>query len=450
MSESYMERIRYVSAHKWLIFIVLTALLAGMGITGNWLYCGVLAAPFLLYLFFERPFLFPLGAYVFLLPFDSVLSITGNGAGSTLTKVLGMASAASLLANGLLRRRFTLPRGAALWWMLFILYGAVSILWAKNFEEAVDRMPTALSLLGLYLVAASFRVKKKEYDLLKWAIIAGGVLSALYSIYSYKTGVYDDPRLRASILIGGRYTDPNQFAFSILLPVALCLGTLLKTPSIRKKAFYGASLLIMIYGVVVTGSRGSLLATAVMIAFYLLSIKQKISFGIAAGAIAVIMFSFVPDFFIHRIGQAEATGGAGRLFIWEVGLHAVKKYWLFGVGLSNFYEAYMEFVNYGPAFRVGATAPHNIYLDAVVSLGTPGILLMLAAMGKHYQLLKARFTTPDMEKTALKAAFWGTLAASFFLDTIWRKSFWLLWMMMAMNRNLLPAPFFRRSYPDEE
>jgi hypothetical protein len=51
----------------------------------------------------------------------------------------------------------------------------------------------------------------------------------------------------------------------------------------------------------------------------------------------------------------------------------------------------------------------------------------------------ARSYGKDINAVILKAGFWSMLVSSFFLDTVWVKPFWLLWMMVTIYANMKKA-----------
>jgi len=409
----------------------------------EWLYAMVVVSPLLVYLCIKKPFVFPFGLYVFFLPFDAVLSVTGSAHGATLTKFMGILTILVLLLKGAFEKKLKPPDNASLWWMLFVMYGLFSILWAIQPELVFSRMRTVVGLLVFYLLAASYDIKKSEFETLKWCVLAGGFLAAILSIYSYASL---ETIGRTSIRFGERSARLNVFAFSLIIPISICVNNILKQNKILVKSLFGIVISAMLFSIVITGSRGGMLGVAVIFIVYIISIKQKITFGTVAIMIGLTLMPFVPDLFLERWGIAVETGGAGRLSIWNIGLFALKKYWLYGAGFSNFSNAYDEFFNSASFLYIKTSrAPHNIFLGIFVELGVIGFSLMVLAMIKNYQAIRSRFNHYSINKVTLRASFWGILACSFFLDTLIYKSFWLLWMMIIMHKNAVETEAYKQS-----
>src|SRR5207245_975881 len=96
-----------------------------------------------------------LGMFAVLVPFDQVL-VLGNS-GVTVTWVAGGFAATTLLIYGLVRGRFRSSTRTGLYWGLFVLWAATSVVWALDPATGLKRLPTVAALFAVYIVAASFR-----------------------------------------------------------------------------------------------------------------------------------------------------------------------------------------------------------------------------------------------------------------------------------------------------
>jgi O-antigen ligase len=399
----------------------------------NWLYLGIIFAPLLLYLSVMKPFIFPLGAYFFLIPFDQLLSIGSVGGGMTLTKVLGIVAIPMLFVKGSFEDRLQMPEVTVFWWVTLVFYGGISALWAIQPETAVERMPTAGGLLLLYLMVASYRIRRDELETLKWCILAGGILASVLTIYNLASL---GDATRATIEIGDRSALLNQLAFDLLLPVSLCIGMMVSGKRAMKKIMFGLILGLILFAVVITGSRGALVGLGAMAIVYVLSARRKLSVGTALLIVGIVVATFTPAFVLERLDESVSTGGAGRTTIWANGLRALSHYWLTGAGLNNFPEAYWEFGYFTPLSTRLNRASHNIYLGIFVELGIIGLLLLILGIRAHYKTIGLRRGDPSSIGVVLKAALWAMIVSSFFLDTLWYKSLWMLWMLIVMNNSL--------------
>ncbi len=395
------------------------------------------ALPLVAYLSIREPFIFPFGMYLFLIPFDSVLSVTGRAQGTTLTKLLGILTMMILLIKGSFENRFVQPDKTVLCWTFLGLYAASNYAWAIEPQLVLYRIPMALGLLTFYLIVSFYRASEKQWNTLKIVLLLGGFLASIFSIYSYFSGSFYMESQRATLMFGGRQTNPDDIGFSLLIPVSICLEILFADGKFDwKKIACILVLATMLFCAIVTGSRGAMLGIGVIFLVFLLSSGRKFAMGLFFIAISLPLVSLMLQFLTARWGDAYSSGGAGRLEIWSVGLRAIRAYWLTGAGTDNFPIAYTQFVNYGTGFEGFFRASHNIYLQFIVEQGLIGTAFLFWGLIRHYMLIRSKRDAGESDKKMLTGAFWAMLAAAFFGDFFWDKSFWVLWMMIIIFDNL--------------
>jgi O-antigen ligase len=376
-----------------------------------------------------------LGGFAFVVPFDSYSALGTASNGTSLTFVAGVVAAMILVGLGIVLHRLQFPPKPALWWLLFILWAAASSLWAYNQEAAIRRLPTIFSLYLFYLVAASFRVNEREFSAVVRLTIWGGCAAALVSAYEFYHGTLFGG-MRGSLILGDNVSDPNIFAAGLLLPFSLAVAEFIGARALLQKAFMLLACGMIALSLFLTMSRGALLAVAVMLLVYLRKLRMNWRVFVPAAVIAGALL-VVPNLLFQRVEQSELTGGAGRVYVWQTGLAALKDFAFTGAGLNNFSSIYDRYANNAERFVGLHRAPHNIYLETGVELGIVGFALFLLAvvsqlrMASRAQPLLKR-APANLRIVACHAAAWGMLTASFFLGMLWFKSFWLVWIMLAL------------------
>lgn len=396
---------------------------------GEWAYAlGLLA----LLLILRWPVPLTLGTYAFLIPFDNVSAIGAGTSGATLTRYVGAVVIFVLLCLGLVTRRLSIPPRSALWWSLFVFWGALTFGWALDQDAVLKQLPAALSLLLLYLIASSFRFTSKELSAVAFMVVLGGCAGALLASSVFFTGTTFHGTGRSSLMIGDRETDPNVFSASLLLPLSLAIGALIQ--SRRRLVRVGALLAIVILGLaqLLTMSRGGLLAVLTLLSVYVYRLKVNRRL-LVAGACLAFLIVLMPQSFFQRLSFADR--GAGRMDIWIAGLELLPHYGFVGAGLGNFAIAYSSVAGSAPVFHGLTRAPHSIYLGMTVELGIIGLAFLLFALRDQLREASRR---PVL---AYEAAAWGVLAAGFTLDVVFRKFFWLCWILLAaasrVSRNVI-------------
>ncbi len=373
-----------------------------------------------------------LGAFGLLVLFESG-AVTETGGGKTLGWFVGAAAACTLLVTALAGRRLQKPPKAAWWWTMLIVWSAFTVLWAVDSRIVTQRLPTAVALLLLFLAAASLRVEESEFQPVVAILILGGFLVAAYAVYQFYHGVgWTGFGLRASLVIDRVAVNPDIFATRLLLPLSLALGAFFMLRSRVLKLGVLGIMGVLLLAVLLTQSRAALLAVLVAAGVFVfrLGANRRI---LVVGAVLAIVLMFVPSQFFFRVHQAAATGGAGRLDIWRVGVELLKHFWILGAGLSNFPVAYSRYAGYAPIFRGYGRGAHNLYLQVAVELGLVGLVLMLQAVRSQLWWKSKSGVKPHMWLVACEAAGWSLLVSSTFADLMWEKTFWLTWIMLAIS-----------------
>jgi O-antigen ligase len=407
--------------------LVATACCLGWMIASEkWLF---VAASLGLMLLLVRPIESVLGLYAFLIPFESMTTITNSdGPTATLLRYVGLLAIFVTLGVGCLRERFTRPPQTAMFWSLFIVWGAASTLWAINPEMALHRIPTAVGLWLLYLVITSVRISTRELSWITLVTILGGCGASGYSAYLFHQS--GGAMGRVSLTEGSTQSDPNFFALTLLLPLSLACGEALASHAWLRKVLFLAATCVIALGVFLTMSRGMLAAAGVITVVFLLRLRLNWRLLIPV-AIAGAGLLFMPRLFFDRMQEASTSRLVGRQDIWQVGIHSLKSYGAFGAGLDNFAYAYQKYAGTSRLFQGDQRDSHNIYLSTSVEFGIVGTLLLFAAVRSHLRAFPRpiRNSMASARLVAFEAACWGMLTAGMTISILWRKAFWFAWAL---------------------
>ena len=431
---------------------LLAAIVLGVAIeigTGNLLLAlallGVLGAPAALLVALRWPYVFPYGLYIMLVPFDNMLKIGGGG---TLTKLLGMASIAALLAHAFIQRRVGRPPKALWIWVAFLLWNLVGVMWTPDLPTALLYMQTLGSLVLLYGVLSIAPIAERDLRTVCTCIILGGVAASLYGIYL----LHNAPQMagdygRLMINVGDRKIDPNHFANSLLAPIALSFVALLSAR--RPGAIFAAllALAILIAGVLISLSRETLLGCVVIAAVVILLSRRRLV-GLAIGIPALVLIPLLVPAIGQRMTEAFSTGGAGRTAVWHVAWIAFGQRPLLGWGTSGAVDAYdVNFFKVYQPHSVGwVITPHNTALHIAVELGVVGLIIFTVAwiaMFRQLGDIPAGDRLSDV-RVGLMAALTALALVSFFIDLLAYKYLWLVMAAVAQLRSVVrlraPAP----------
>ena len=373
-----------------------------------------------------------LGVFAILIPFDQVL-VLGN-TDITITWIAGAFAGATLILYGLVSGRFKAPTRAGLIWGLFVLWTVASLVWAIDPATSLKRLPTVVALFGVYIVAANFRVTRQELSRILLLTVAGGAAAASVIIFQFAHHLSFEGR--ASLVVGNVEANPNELAGSLLLPFSLALCGVLSGGSRIKRGVLLAALALITISILLTMSRGSLVALAVtlLVCLFGFGVRRRLLVPILVLAIPLL---FLPSLFYQRLEEASTGRGTGRYDIWLAGLQIVKSYPVIGVGLANFPVAYRNFAGYAHIFPSHGymREAHDAYLQVCGETGVIGLVLFIAAIWA--QMKEVRFAPSSRDSygysaIALQAACWGQLVAALSGNIQWNKSFWFIFILLAL------------------
>jgi putative inorganic carbon (HCO3(-)) transporter len=216
-------------------------------------------------------------------------------------------------------------------------------------------------------------------------------------------------------VLGGIFENPNDLAVDIAINWPLGLALLLAARGPVRKAFWAASLLGMLYGLMATFSRSGFIAmsVALLACFWEYGIRGKRVglvvmtgiLGIASVAVAVATPRYLGRLqSIVQGGNADADDQASwearrQLLVSSVGLaihHPV-----FGVGPGNF-----------PAVTESWHVTHNTYTEFAAEAGFPALALFLLILMLAFRNLRRVRRTAIYEQSKEVQLFTGALWAS--------------------------------------
>jgi putative inorganic carbon (hco3(-)) transporter len=374
------------------------------------------------------------GFYAFLLPFNSVSTLGGNGSGTTLNWAVGALAAIGLFSTGIVRGRISFPPRAAVIWSLFLLWSLITLLWSIELQASLKQLPTSIALVSLYLIAVSSQVTKKQFSIVRLLAVAGGWLAACYVIYLFEIGVTYRITERASLLVAGRETNPDTLASEFIIPLSLALVAFFGVRTWLRKIVSLMAATTITYAMLLCMSRAAVVAIAVVIAVFLFRLRANRHL-FALGAMLGLSLLALPSTFFARLADAFRTGGAGRFDIWVAALAILKQTWITGSGIATFPNVYNQYAGYAPVFRGFGRGAHNTYLEVAVELGIVGFVLLCMALVEHFRLVRQLRTTAHelpIPVAGMEAACWGMLSFALAGDILWSKPFWLCWMLLLM------------------
>ncbi|CAA9237766.1 MAG: hypothetical protein AVDCRST_MAG52-1549 [uncultured Blastococcus sp.] len=387
------------------------------------------------------PLRYALPPYAVLIPFSSLLAV-GPGPFGSVSSLLGL-----LLGVGLLAQLVTTRRGSTQLpievpvWLAFLALCGLSLFWSIAPSATVEGFAVLSSLVLLFVALVLTRFDVQTLRLFENSIVLGGALVVGYGLAQ----VLFLGGLPAFDGGAGRFGDDllgaNNQAASLLLPAAIAAGRTL-TGMGRWRVVYGAVTLAMLLGVLMTGSRGGLLAILVVfMSIILFSAARRIAKAALVGAAVAVLAVIVvvnPGGLGERQVNKDTT--SGRTEIWAVGLYACRHYCLTGAGWGGFPSVYAEeraSVAEAKVLRRGtAYEPHNIFLLALIETGVAGFLLVVVGLGLA---IWTALRLPVSMRGPPMGAILGIIASSFFLSNLEFKFFWAVLTYVAVSGTVIAS-----------
>ena len=205
----------------------------------------------------------------------------------------------------------------------------------------------------------------------------------------------------------GILSDPNDLGMILIAFVPYIFSRIVfQELTIWKKTLWTLSLFVLIYTVVLTNSRGSLLALIVGVCAFFVIKKRSVAGIVAACVAAAVLLALGPSR-MGEIGSGD-NSAMGRVYAWILSLELFAMNPVLGVGADHFLDYH------------GRTA-HNSYVLAFVETGILGFIgylsVFILSIGTA---LKVAFRVEDMRKSieiiALASGLIGILVSIFFIS----------------------------------
>jgi hypothetical protein len=299
----------------------------------------------------RHPLTVTLPAFAALVPFGGLISVTSAPAeGSnmwarfgSLSSLLGVLLAIGLLLQLVAGRRVSVRMSATVpLWLLFLGAAAATSLWSLDPVKTGNGLLSLGSLSIVYIFLALSEINRQVVHRVEQGLVFGGVAVSCYGLFQLAVlGGFPNDVAGIPSDGGGRFGNdmlgPNNEAVALLLPLMICLHRSVTRKEAQTRHFNMFLCALMFLGIVMTGSRGGIIAASVsLIALIVYSSKGRqklatyLAIGLIAGGVAFFMHPFgrfcrLPPVLPVRLGlgdlpervredaaEGPRCGGAGR------------------------------------------------------------------------------------------------------------------------------------------
>ncbi len=355
-------------------------------------------------------------ATILLLPFQFALNI-GEDIDLVTTRVLVPLLFFLWLVRGLARRKIFVFNGAETWLIISLIFLTAVSLWAgMDWEKGARKFLYLLTLIPLYFLARDlFRDGKFQLSAIR-AVWISGTLAAAAAIVqfflpffiglektlqiwrntapfflgksfgrlvssnpSWLVNVSGETWMRAF----GFFPDPHVFSFFASLCFFSGLGYFVWERKMKWKIAAAIGLMLMLFSLGLTFSRGAYLGILMGILFFLLILlfragkSGRLALIVTIGLLTATIFIFQPiQKRMASVFSLREGSNIERIENWRQAAGIVADYPLAGIGLGN----YSSFIDPEAEERSSIYA-HNIFLDLSAETGILGGILFLLLIG---------------------------------------------------------------------
>lgn len=190
-------------------------------------------------------------------------------------------------------------------------------------------------------------------------------------------------------VLGAYYTDPNDLALAIIIAIPLCMAFTFRCRSRVRKVIWVLAVLMMLYAVFLTGSRGGFVALVITTAAFMweFAIGDRRHYLLGLTLLAgVILWQFSSGMLVGRLkgtlDAKENSGGAydsaqiRRDLFWR-SVELSIRHPVFGVGPGNFQQ-----------FAGNWYVTHNSFTQMSAEGGIPAFVVYLSILWYGFENLK--------------------------------------------------------------
>ncbi len=278
---------------------------------------GLLAAgPVIICL--RRPLDITLPFYAALVPFGPLLGLShppkGNNASmwtrfATLSSIVGVLLVIGLLLALIAGRKVSVPLSPTIpLWLLMLGVAGATTLWSLDPVHSANGFLSLGSLLLVYILISLSPIDRRIFTRTENGLLIGGVTVTCYGLAQlFLLGGFPIDAVSKAAGVGARFGNDmlgaNNEAIALLLPLFIAVSRSLTRPEARTRIMYSGIAALLLIGIVMTGSRGGILAAIVGALAMAVTSKQGrarlLTYAAAAVAFGAIAF------FLHPFGLAE-------------------------------------------------------------------------------------------------------------------------------------------------
>lgn len=238
-------------------------------------------------------------------------------------------------------------------------------------------------VIAFVLMANTVNTRRRLIAMMAVFTLCAGVMS-LHGIEQVQlgvgwTGIGLSQETRIQYV--GIFNDPNDLGmvFIMCLPMAMFLAGRGGLMGLRR-LFWLLLAGVLVYGIYLTDSRGTLLALVTMLGVYVWRKRGILAAGVLGGAALVGLMVLLPS----RLQEMEVSedSAMGRVDAWYEGLQMFFADPVFGIGAGGYSD-------------LDQLTAHNSFVLVLTEMGFVGFMLWLAFIGYGFRMVLAVLDRPE-------------------------------------------------------
>lgn len=376
-----------------------------------------------------------------------------------------------LLLFALVIRRFigerrSLVYDQAIWWMIAYWLVIALGLWYAPFADptmtvVIEHFKDVLMFVAIINLLCSI----KHFELTMWVLLAIGAVLGSLTVYQEIARAYSNDfgglaQIKMAFIADGLGNRPRASGSTgepiaygqqllVLVPIGIWGAVHARSLWARTAALYAT--LACVAGIVLSFSRGSYIALAVVLVLFALYIHLNPRYLAMVAVLLVLVAYTAPPEFKARFGTLEnlvpgQTNGSisqginsegsfrGRFSEMMMAVYMFADHPVLGVGASNFRELYPEYIReYGSPVKDEERNTHNYYLEVAAEHGLLGLIVfggILVITLNRLRLAQRLFSAASNTRlselaVALQLGFIGYLVSAMFFHGSYPRYLWL-------------------------
>jgi len=277
----------------------------------------------------------------------------------------------------------------------FIIAAIMSHMTMFYLQGTIDTADELVRLAALYFISSALFIERDRLEFYFKLMAVCALVIALHGIDQFHSGgtgwtgiqLYRGERVRYL----GVFNDPNDMGMLLLITIPMIFYLLRNSKNIVIKFVWISVLGAILYGIYLTGSRGTLLGFLAIIFAYAFF---KLSRGLAILSVIIVLPLALAATQLSTISSDDASS-AGRVDAWGEGIRMLKANPLLGVGHGMFKDHH-------------DIAAHSSYVEVFSETGLIGYFFWLGFVSMSlYGLYRFSFrhSLPDAATDIEKAQF---------------------------------------------